>query len=250
MSTRSVHIRAAAGGHLKTATYEGREHLVVPVVALMEGVMFASNAPAPEFVPAATLAKSASGWNGEPVMLNHPAREGLKTTANHPETLERESFGRVFAARFEKNRLLMEAWLDVAKAKRVPGAEAVIERIRAGQTIEVSVGAFVEVENTAGRWAGHEYRGIWRDVVPDHLAMLPEGVTGACSVSMGCGAMRAASRGEKPMCEQDCKCSNDVPAPRNLWSEMREASQRTGAAPKQTPLEAYMGRRTPISEAE
>jgi hypothetical protein len=217
--SHSVHIRALSKSP-RLGMYEGRRHLVVPVVALVEGVIHASNADAPEYVPADVLAKSAPAWSGQPVMLNHPERDGHKISANDPLTLERASIGRVFGARFENGRLLMEAWIDLAKAADVPRAQALVDRLQAGQVVEVSVGAFVESEAKRGRWGSHDYRGIWKEVMPDHLALLPDGIKGACSVSMGCGAMRAASKGDKTMCETDCKCA---PPPVSLADKIREA---------------------------
>ena len=190
----SRHIHALVGGELRTQSFEGRDHLVVPIVALVEGVIFASNAEAPELVLASELERSASGWNGEPVMLNHPDLSGEKISANDPATLERLQFGRVFNARMEGAALKMDAWIDLTKVPKVSGADDVVSRLRAGETVEVSVGAFVDPEEKAGVWKnGKRFTTIWRGIVPDHLALLPDGVKGACSVAMGCGAQRAAS---------------------------------------------------------
>jgi hypothetical protein len=41
------------------------------------------------------------------------------------------------------------------------------------------------MEDTEGVFNGQEFAGIWRNVIPDHLAILPEGVIGACSVADG-----------------------------------------------------------------
>lgn len=57
-------------------TFMGKEHLVVPVIMLREGIHHAVNAPAPEFVPVETLEHHADGWNGRPIVLNHPEEGG------------------------------------------------------------------------------------------------------------------------------------------------------------------------------
>ncbi len=184
-----------ATGEIRTAQFDGREHVVVPMVVLIgDSVIRVSNAPGPELVPAAVVAASAPGWNGEPVVMDHPAlADGTPLTANDPKVLEAWSFGRLFNSKFEDNLLQVEAWLDPVRAAQVgPDAERVIERARAGEMVEVSVGAFVDAPARQGMHEGQPYVGVWMDILPDHLATLPEHKVGACSVEMGCGAPRTA----------------------------------------------------------
>lgn len=191
----------ADGAQLRTALFEGREHLVVPVVALIGGeVIWAQNAPGPELVPADVIARSAIEWNGRPVVGDHPKVDGAAVSANDPEICERHSFGRVANPRFERNRLLLDAWLDSEKAEKVgDDAVDVINRANKGEVIEVSAGAWVEVDHIEGvAENGKKYVGIWRDIGSDHLSMLPREATGACSVDMGCGAPRIANKNRIP----------------------------------------------------
>ncbi len=188
---RHVHLIGAAG-QLRTATYDSREHLVLPVIALIEGVIHAVNADTPEFVPLTSLMAAPQGWNGRPVVYGHPVRNGRQISANDPLVLEKQSFGVVFQSRMNGSRLGMEAWLDPKKAERV-GAQRTLERIRAGETVEVSVGAFVVTEDKQGYHNGKAYKAIWRDIIPDHLAILEDGKIGACSCAMGCGTPRMAA---------------------------------------------------------
>jgi hypothetical protein len=51
------------------------------------------------------------------------------------------------------------------------------------------------LEDKKGKFGDKEYDGVWRNIVPDHLAILPEGITGACSVEDGCGAPRENASG-------------------------------------------------------
>lgn len=195
-SARQVILVGAADvAAIRTATFNGIEHVVVPVVALMEGVIHASNSEHPEFVPAEELEKIPTAWNGRPTVPNHPLdAAGYNVSANDPRTLEQQAFGYVFNARMKGKRLCMEAWLDRARCAKVGrSAQSVIERCEKGEPVEVSVGVFTETEQTSGEYKGKRYAAIWRNIVPDHLAMLPEGVPGACSLEMGCGAPRAAS---------------------------------------------------------
>jgi hypothetical protein len=207
---KHVDIRAAArGDQIRYATFDGSPHLVVPVVAVVEGVIHASNAPQPELVTMEVLRANVAAWNGQPAVLGHPEADGQKISANDPATLDAYGMGRVFNARVSGEKLLMDAYIDPRKADRVAGGSELVQRLMAGQTVEVSVGAFVEVDLTkAGRWNGQPYRGAWSSVSPDHLAILPEGQIGACSINDGCGALRAAEGGV-----MTCKCSEQTIEP-------------------------------------
>lgn len=186
---RYVHLIGATGA-VRTGSYSGREHIVVPVIALMEGVIHAVNAATPELVPIAALSVAPQGWNGRPLMLGHPTRDGHQISANDPKVLEERCFGNVFNARLEGKKLTMEAWIDPERVVKI-GGQQMLDRIRAGQMIEVSVGAFVTTENGEGEYNGKRYIGTWKDIVPDHLAFL-ENKKGACSIEMGCGSSRYA----------------------------------------------------------
>ncbi len=189
MSTQRNFVVSAAGYKTRTELFEGREHLVVPVVALVECVMFASNAPAPELVTAEEFSRAPGGWNGRPLFHGHPMKNGSPVSGNLPDVLEKKKIGLVFNAGIKKKKLVMEAWLDVALcAERAP---ELLARLNAGETVEISVGVFVSKAEGTGTFAGKKYDGIWEDIVPDHLALLPEGDEGACSVEAGCG-VRAA----------------------------------------------------------
>lgn len=194
---RKISFRAALSGTIRTAKFDGRDYLVVPVVALVEGVMHAVNAPNPELVLASEFEKVPDSWNGRPVLWDHPELNGIRVSASDPMVLEKMAFGQIFYSKVEDKSLKMEAWLDLAKAEKIPEAMAVVARVRASEAVEVSVGAFVDLDNRVGEFKGKKYNGAWKNIVPDHLALLPEGATGACSIEMGCGAPRAAAEGDK-----------------------------------------------------
>jgi hypothetical protein len=195
---RHLHL-VGATGEIRTAKYDGRDHLVVPVVAMVEGVVWASNSEVPEFVPAEELAETPQQWNGRGCFAGHPRDNNTQVTANTPRTLE-NSFGTVFdtssSERILKTRRLeMRAYLDPAKALALGPKEInVVERLRAGERVEVSVGCYVEAEDKDGEFNGLTYHGIWHNIVSDHLAFLGEDEQGACSDTAGCGAPRAAIR--------------------------------------------------------
>lgn len=184
----------ADGSQLRTATLDSIEYIIVPVVALVGNtVIWAMNAEGPEFVPADELSRTPQQWNGRPVVPDHP--NGGTASANDPTVLESQRFGMLFNSRFEKGKLVCEAWLDPSKAERVGGnALSVIESCRAGKMVEVSIGAYISVEPRQGTYNGKKYVGVWHDIISDHLAMGLNGSEGACSNEMGCGAPRIAAK--------------------------------------------------------
>ncbi len=199
LSYRHLHLVGATGSKLRTAVFNDVEHLVCPVVAMVEGVVWAINAEIPEFVPAEELAITPQQWNGRAAFAGHPVEGNEQVTANTPRKLE-ESFGVIFDTVsseriLQTRRLEFEVWFDVAKAEKVgPAATDVLRRLRAGERVEVSVGCYIESEQVDGEYNGKQYHGIWRNIVSDHIAFLEAGQEGACSVAAGCGAPRAATR--------------------------------------------------------
>ena len=189
-----LRLLAATTGKVRRDTLLGEPHLVVPVTALVEGVVFAHGAAAPEFVPANSFGRIPGNWNMRPVVAGHPQVGGRMVSASDPRILDQYHIGWTFAARMEGGKALqMEAWINERRAKLLGGEAAdVIARLAKEEPIEVSVGALVEVDNTAGEYNGKQYRGAWSNVGSDHLAFLKRGDRGACSLEMGCGACRAA----------------------------------------------------------
>lgn len=197
LENRYVELRSMAdGSQLRTATFNGVEHIVVPIVtAVGDNVWWPANAPTPEFVPASVLASHAFSRNNRPVVMGHPKTGGDYTTANDPKILEEYGFGQMFASSYESGRIVVEAWLDPVKAELVgPDAVSVCERLKAGKKVEVSEGDYVVTVTEQGEYGGKKYGARWVSAVNDHLAMLPEGDIGACSNEMGCGPRVAVLR--------------------------------------------------------
>lgn len=179
------------GSLLRYQTYNGVEHLVAPVVALVGDVVVRpSNSLGPEYVPANVLSLIPESWNGRPVVYNHPSND--TGSANDPSILDSMCFGSMFNTTFEDKKLKAEVWLDKSRADTIGASEAVT-RCANGETVEVSVGAFVLLKKESGVLDGKPYEYIWQGVIPDHLALLENGSTGACSVEMGCGTPRLMS---------------------------------------------------------
>jgi len=195
---RHLHL-VGATGEIRTAVWNGSKHLVVPVVAMVEGVVWASNAEVPEFVAAEELAQTPQQWNGRGAFAGHPEDGGTQVTANTPRTLEK-SFGTIFdtasSERILKTRRLeFNVFVNPEKARAIGKKEsAVVDRLLAGERVEVSVGCYVETDDVDGEFKGKEFHGAWKSIVSDHIAFLADGEEGACSVAAGCGAPRAAIR--------------------------------------------------------
>jgi hypothetical protein len=178
-------------GPTRTENYQGKDYVVLPIVALIEGVIWPINSPHPDLVPEQALRVAPGAWDGRPVMagIGHPVKDGEQVSANTPDVLP-QSIGLVFNAHVDGPRLCMEAWIDPT----MPEAQRVLARVQAGELVEVSVGVLVVEEMSPGTWEGKPYFAIWRVILPDHLALLPEGDEGACSGAMGCGIRAATKR--------------------------------------------------------
>lgn len=187
---RFLHVSHALG-QVQTIEWEGREHLVVPIVALMEGVIHAVNAANPEYVDEKVLAKAASTWNGKPIVLGHPVVGGKHVSADDPDVRAAYQFGIIRESKMNGKRLGMEGLVDPKRLEELKQTKLLAD-IRAGKSIEVSVGANVAVNKKESEYRGKKYKAEWLEVYGDHLAFLPNGV-GACSLEMGCGSHRAAT---------------------------------------------------------
>jgi len=182
---------SASTGIARHVTLDGRPHTVVPVVALLEGVIHASNSPQREFVSEAVLAASVDEWEGRPLVFNHPQMRGERLSATDPAG-NAAVFGQVRNARMKGTKLAFDAYIDDELAKAV-GADDIVQKALAGTPMEVSVGVYTVLDQVGGTYGGKEYSARWARIYPDHFAVLPPGVPGACSVEMGCGLARAAS---------------------------------------------------------
>jgi len=167
---------------IRAEMLDGVKYLVVPVVMMMEGVHNGSHGPL--FHTAEELGKFPESWDGIPVIVQHPQVEGINVSANRPDVIE-SVIGRVFNTHMDGDKLKAEAWLDEQKLIAM-GSDIILDYIRSQKPLDVSVGVFVEEEETEGEWNGETYSAIARNLRPDHLALLP-GEEGACSWTDGCG---------------------------------------------------------------
>ena len=154
-----------------------KEHMVIPVTMIVEGVLNNALVATDEFIPHA--------WNGRPVTVNHPQVNGEDVSANSPAVLEKFAIGQIFNARVDGKKLRAEIWINLELAEKLNHNE-LIKALKAGNKMEVSTGYFCFAEQTTGKINGNSYVEIHKDIKPDHLALLPNDI-GACSIKDGAG---------------------------------------------------------------
>jgi len=167
---------------LRFTVHQGEATIIVPVVMMVEGVHHGSYGPLLHRIE--DLGRFPESWNGIPVVINHPQEDGTYISANYPDVVDKQVVGRVYNTTVEGKKLKAEVWLNENKLSEV--APEILERIYAGEILEVSVGVYVEEEEVEGDYNGESYKAIARNHRPDHLAIL-SGCVGACSVADGCG---------------------------------------------------------------
>ncbi len=176
---------------IKQVTFEGKDHIVVPVIMMTEGVHCGSGGAVYHSIE--ELGHFPEAWNGIPVCIFHPKDEESYISANSPEVIETQTVGRIFNTHVDGKKLKAECWIDVSKISTIsPLAYQYILEMR---PLEVSVGVFTDDEKAEGEWNGETYQSIAHNHRPDHLALLPGG-QGACSWEDGAG-IRANAKKEK-----------------------------------------------------
>lgn len=238
--------QAQAGENIRIEQWNGRDYTVVPVVAIVEGVLHGANAKHPEFAAASEFGKFPRAWDGRPVVMNHPQINGVFVSAGMPEVLTDFGMGLMFNTNLDGKKLKCEAWLDHERIEAAGGEMfETLERIRNNEVVEVSVGAWIDVIPRVGSYSGKAYQGVWSGVAPDHLAFLSKGTTGACSVADGCGVPRlfsvnAAAIGSPAACCDDCaksggSCEGKAP---NSLEAAPPAGNTDGSTPTRQPTSA------------
>lgn len=195
---QSIHAHSEA--MLRYEMFNGKKHVVVPVVMMVEGVHHGLTG-GPTFYPAEELSKFPEAWNNRPVPVFHPTEEGAPVSCNSPDVLQEWTVGYLFNTTFDDGKLKSEAWIDVERCSAM--YPTLYSSIIAGEPIEVSTGMYVDEDFTEGVWNGESYTAIARNIRPDHLAFLP-GSRGACSWQDGCGAPRINGK-EDGMKDGDAK---------------------------------------------
>lgn len=182
---------------------DGKEHLVVPTILIVEGVHNSLMYPLEE------IAKFPEAWDGRPVVVEHPAKDGSPISANKPSVIESQTVGKIFNTRLDGTKLKAETWIDIEKAKKLEGGKTVLSMLNKNKPIEVSTGLFLEqLEETEGDWNGEAYSAKVVNYRPDHLALLPNGI-GACSWEDGAGMPRV---NQQQVADNKGKANGDINA--------------------------------------
>lgn len=179
---QSLVINLLPGAKTRIETLEDREHTVIPMVMLTEGVHHGSGGAV--YYTADELQKTPAIWNQKPVVVYHPAG-----SACDPDIVNNRKVGVIMNTQWDAKakRLKAEAWIEKPKADKVDNR--IFEAISKNEMMEVSTGLFVDLEESPGEWNGEEYIGIARNLRADHLAVLPDKI-GACSIKDGAGLLR------------------------------------------------------------
>jgi hypothetical protein len=196
-----------------------KDYLIVSGIPLKEQVMNTYLMPAEE------IARSIKGWNGTAISIHHPHLNDGSVNVPDPDVA---IIGRFYHARSENNgrRMSGEYWIDIAEAEKYQEGKAIVEAIRANKVLETSTGYYADDEETSGVFEGREYKTIHRNLLPDHIAILPKAI-GACSVRDGCGVNRNVKLNE---CDCDCPFKNEQSLDEQL-NQIQAAFQKEFARP-------------------
>lgn len=185
--------KATAVG-VRTEMLSGREHIVIPVVAAVEGVLNGS------LLLMDNVAKTLEAWEGVLVTLAHPSQNGNHISASTQYALENFVVGHFFNAHIDEENHSLDGEFWIAKEaldKHPEDRDLLLEKIENGEIIEVSTGYFADHANQKGVYNGKAYNNVQFNLVPNHIAILLH-ETGACSVADGCGTPRINAE-DQPM---------------------------------------------------
>lgn len=173
---------ANLSGGVRRERLDGRDYFVAPLSLVVPGILNGSRGPL--LYTKEDAKKHAKAWDGSPIVVYHPTRNGKPISASDPAVVH---IGVVKNSKFN-DKVQAEAWIDVENAK--DHDERVYDALVNGTPMEVSTGLGTDIEAVAPGTTlnGEFYTGIARNWRSDHLALLPD-QTGACSLRDGCGLM-------------------------------------------------------------
>lgn len=153
--------------------------LEAPCTLITEGVHKGSHGAI--FHAGHILEESTSKWQNIPLTLGHPQVDGqFVSITQSPEIFNQYQIGEVVSPYWDEQKKAIRAKV------RIPANHPQKDRLM--KLKEVSVGVFTEDTQVYGQWFGEDYQACSISHCPDHLALLPEGMVGACNFdSDGCG---------------------------------------------------------------
>src|SRR3972149_1659328 len=172
-------------GAIRRESRNGRNYVVAPMTLIVPGVLNGFDGLL--YYPPEEILKNPTDWNGVPLVVYHPIRNGVPTSARDPDIAEKQEIGRVYHAAIDDDgKLKAEGWFELDAVKRVDSR--ILSALEKGLPIELSTGLSVDKVPGEGTHNGKNYTYIARNYRPDHLAILPD-QKGACSVKDGCGVL-------------------------------------------------------------
>lgn len=169
-------------GTTHRVTHGDNSFLVAPVVIVKAGVLNH------ELLPAHELELFPAMWDGIPLTLRHPLNN---ESANVPEP-NIPILGQLFGSQWNAadQKIVSEAWFADDLVNATEDGKAAVDRIEAGEIMNVSTGYYRVAIEKPGIFGGKSYLRVQSDIKPDHLAILPDEL-GSCSTEDGCGIPRA-----------------------------------------------------------
>lgn len=220
---------------IREEMFNGRKHLIVPMVALVEGVVNGAKVTVDE------IKKSVSLWNGRPIPVEHPMRNNTPISASELEVERTRNIGRVYNTRVEDAKLKMDGYIDIDLAIN-RGFGNLVEKLRKGEMINLSTGFYPTETAEDGFFKGKPYRNVWTNIRPDHVALLPN-EKGACSLDDGCGVPRINSDGNT-----ESSCVKNLTA--QLVTLLTSFSRRSNNTMKEYIDKLINNKDTPWEEAD
>ena len=132
---------------------------------------------------------------------------------------------------FKNTKKYADFYLFVDKLNESRAGKITIQRVRDGQSVDVSIGFRSDNEKKSGSLEGKNYDTIQRNIRIDHLALLPEGV-GRCSITEGCGlgsdsTTEDDSMSDSKMMDQLVSCQADMKTAENKHTDDLKAKDAT-----------------------
>lgn len=174
----TVAVNAAS---IRTETYNGREHLVIPSYTLPDDVVMNGG-----LYPHEEIERSYKSLEGTFAPLGHPQVEGTYVPAATPEAINAHHIGAFNRNVTRKgNRIAVEKWLDKEYASNTEGGRRLLKAIEDGKPIHTSTGIFLQREPVTN---SKSHRWIARNMLIDHDAILLD-EPGAATPADGVGLL-------------------------------------------------------------
>jgi len=170
---------------------DGKNYLVAPCILVKEQVLNG------EYLTATAIKNSVELWEGQRVVVNHPVgKDGESENANTRDSIEEYHVGYVWNVAYDEpsKKLKGEVFLDIDKMAKNEESKAAYDKVLKSQQMECSTGYYVTtLEEKEDEYDGVPYTAIQHEIIPNHLALLPNDV-GACSLEDGGGVRNNAYR--------------------------------------------------------